>query len=261
MTYTFQQFRENFTLAADPAVWMKAQTKMKPDPWQAAVLRSTASRLYLCCSRQSGKSQTTSILAAHTALFQKDQLILVLSPSQRQSSELFKKIKAVLRGVETNSFEAETALTCELNNGSRIISLPGNPSTVRTYAADVVVIDEASRTVDTLYRAVRPMLATKPNGKLLLLSTPAARSGYFWEIHKGDDPDWERYNIPADQCPRISAKFLEQERKSLPKYIFEREYFCKFPQEEESYFMENDILDCFVDKAPFILRGLEKNDE
>ena len=39
-----------------------------PDPWQAEMLRSDASRVLLNCSRQSGKSTTTAVLALYTPL-------------------------------------------------------------------------------------------------------------------------------------------------------------------------------------------------
>ena len=73
---------------------------MEPDPWQVSLLRSEARRLLLCCSRQSGKSTTTAILALHHALYPpagKPTLTLLLSPSQRQSSELFRKVLTFYR--------------------------------------------------------------------------------------------------------------------------------------------------------------------
>ena len=252
MAFTFNQFAENFSYAADPALWMKAQTQMSPDPWQTEVLRSTSSRLWICNSRQSGKSLITSVASAHRALFIPNQLILILSPSQRQSSELFKKIHEVLRNVETTSFDSETALTCQLSNGSRIVSLSGNPVTARTYSADAIVIDEASRTSDALYRVVRPMLATKPRGQLLLLSTPGSRKGFFWEIHRDQDDSWQRFRVTAEDCPRITQEFLEQERKALPHFIFRREYFCEFPESDEmDFFLEDDVTGAFVDEPGF----------
>ena len=256
MVSSFPQFSTSFTLAADASEFMCAQD-MVPDPWQQSVLRSTANRLFLLCSRQAGKSQTTSVLAAHTALYNPDQLLLLLSPSQRQSTELFRKIKQILRGVETSSLETETALTCELNNGSRIVSLPGNASTVRTYTPTVICIDEASRTDDRLYRACRPMLATQPRGRMILLSTPAAKAGYFYEIHKDESGSWEKYRVPADECPRISKEFLDEERRSLPDFVFRREYMCQFSEQEESYFMNDDIQNCFTDDAAFELKGVD----
>ena len=56
----------DLTLALDPAA-LAARVGIPPDPWQARMLRSAAPRLLLNCSRQSGKSTTTGILAAHTA--------------------------------------------------------------------------------------------------------------------------------------------------------------------------------------------------
>src|SRR5450631_762859 len=85
------------SLAADLAmcldpVQFSLAAGIPPDPWQARVLRSTAPRLILNCSRQSGKSTTIATLALHTALYQAAALILLLSPGQRQSGELFRKV-------------------------------------------------------------------------------------------------------------------------------------------------------------------------
>jgi hypothetical protein len=51
-----------------------------PDPWQADLLDSRARQVLLNCSRQSGKSTITAILAAHQALTP-GSLILILPPS------------------------------------------------------------------------------------------------------------------------------------------------------------------------------------
>src|SRR5438128_2279502 len=74
---------------ADPARLL-ADTGMEPDPWQAALLRSFAGRVLLLCSRQSGKSTTAAALALRTALLEPDSLVLLLSPTLRQSGELFR---------------------------------------------------------------------------------------------------------------------------------------------------------------------------
>jgi len=79
--------------ALDPVLLARA-TGIEPDSWQAHVLRSTSARVLLNCSRQSGKSTITSILAMHTALYEAGSLVLLLSPSLRQSGELFKKCVA-----------------------------------------------------------------------------------------------------------------------------------------------------------------------
>src|SRR5688500_7463752 len=63
-----------------------------PDPWQATVLKSDDPRIILNCSRQIGKSQTVAIKSLHIGLSEPRSLILLLSRSLRQSSELGRKV-------------------------------------------------------------------------------------------------------------------------------------------------------------------------
>jgi hypothetical protein len=77
-------------LMLDPSLILAAQG-LAPDPWQRDLLLSTDNSILLCCSRQAGKSTTVAALAVHTALFRVPALTLILSPSQRQSAETFRK--------------------------------------------------------------------------------------------------------------------------------------------------------------------------
>jgi hypothetical protein len=204
---------------------------MTPDGWQMDLLRSQARRLLLCCSRQSGKSTTTAILSLHHALYPpagKPTLTLLLSPSQRQSSELFRKVLTYYRQLSRPepSIE-ENKLSLELSNGSRIISLPSSEETIRGYSGvTLLVVDEAARVPDELYRSVRPMLATSA-GRLVCLSTPFGKRGFFHEEWMSERV-WERIRIPAEMCPRIPADFLAEERLSLGEMYFRQEYGCEF---------------------------------
>jgi hypothetical protein len=66
---------------------------LDPDPWQERLLRSTSPRVLLNCSRQSGKSTMSGLIALHRALyFPGSPLVLCLAPSERQSKELFAKV-------------------------------------------------------------------------------------------------------------------------------------------------------------------------
>ena len=63
--------------------------------------------------------------------------------------------------------------------GSRIISLPGDEKNIRGYSGvTLLVIYEAARVSDVLYRSVRPMLAVS-KGRLVCLSTPFGKRGWF----------------------------------------------------------------------------------
>lgn len=190
----------------------------------------------MLCSRQSGKSTVAGALALHTALTQPRSLILLLAQGQRASSELFRdKLLPVWRALGCPLLDqAPTRLTLTLSNGSRIVSLPDSEGGIRCFSGvRLLVVDEAARVSDDLYRAVRPMLAVS-KGKLLAMSTPFGRRGWFFESWTGRQP-WKRVRIPASACQRISAEFLGEEREALGERWFNQEYLMGGP--------ENDFMD------------------
>jgi hypothetical protein len=115
-------------------------------------------------------------------------------------------------------------------------------------------VDEASRVADELYFAVRPMLAVS-GGTLMMLSTPYGKRGVFFEEWTGG-LGWERYEVPASQCPRISGAFLAEERRSLPEWVYRQEYLCSFEETEDAVFT-TDMVDAAVsaDVAPLFGEG------
>src|ERR1019366_5361804 len=92
---------------------------------------------------------------------------------------------------------------------------------------DLLIIDEASRVPDELYRAVRPMLAVS-KGRLLCLSTPYGKRGFFWNAWARGGNDWQRFEVSADKVPRITPEFLEQEKRAMGESWFRQEYCCSF---------------------------------
>lgn len=234
--------------ALDPVIFAAA-AGIAPDAWQADVLRSTAPRLLLNCARQAGKSTVTSILALHAALYEPGALVLLLSPTLRQSGELFRKVLALYRRLDaTVPPEAESALRLELAHGSRIVSLPGKEETVRGYSAvTLLVIDEAARVPDSLYLSARPMLAVS-GGRLVALSTPFGTRGWWYEAWRGAEA-WERYEVPATACPRIPPAFLEEERRNLGSYWYEQEYLCRFLDAQTQPFGREDVDRAFQEEV------------
>src|SRR5262249_20497556 len=215
-------------LRADPSLIL-ALAGLPPDPWQRDLLRSRSSRVLLLCTRQAGKSTAAAALALREALLRPGALVLLLSPTLRQSGELFRdKVKrlynALGRPVATVQ---ESALTMELANGSRIVSLPGEEGSIRGYSGvALLVVDEAARVDDALYCTIRPMLAIS-RGQLVALSTPFGRRGWFFDSWQSGEP-WRRVKITADQCQRITPEFLAEERRSIGERWFAQEYGCEF---------------------------------
>jgi hypothetical protein len=206
---------EDLKLALDRVSFAR-EVGLEPDRWQEDLLRSTAKRILLNCARQSGKSTMTGALAVHAALYEPGSLVLLLSPTLRQSQELFKKCLSLYRYADKPVLpESETALTLTLENGSRIVSLPGKEGTVRGYSGvRLLAIDEAAHVPDELYASVRPMLAVS-GGRLVALSTPFGTRGWWYEAWLNQEEPWERYRITAEECPRISPEFLAEERRNV----------------------------------------------
>src|SRR5215203_420628 len=196
--------RDDLRLALDRVAFAK-ELGIVPDGWQGDFLRSSADRVLLNCSRQSGKSTMSAIIALHRALYHPSSLILCLAPALRQSQELFAKVLGFYRDLDRPTpAQAERKLSLELENGSRIVTLPGTDKTIRGFSgASLLIVDEASRVADELYFAIRPMLAVS-GGALIMLTTPHGKRGVFYEEWTGGR-EWERYEVPARKCPRIPA--------------------------------------------------------
>jgi hypothetical protein len=237
----------DLAMALDPAVFSRA-AGIVPDPWQAEVLRSSSPRLLLNASRQSGKSSTCATLACHTALYRPGSLTLIVSPTERQSKELFRKTLAVYRALGRPVHPAaESALTLELDNGSRVVALPGKEGSIRSYSGvGLLLIDEAARVPDETYMAVRPMLAVS-QGRLIALSTPFGTRGWWFEEWRGEEADWRRWKVTAEQCSRISPEWLANERRKIGNWWGDQEYMCIFRDAQDAVFRDEDIRRMFAE--------------
>jgi hypothetical protein len=234
--------KNKYSLAADllnvldPVRFARDKLKFEPDSWQAEALRSTSRALMLNCCRQSGKSTVAAIMAVHRVLYYPKSLVLLVSPSQRQSSELFKKATDSLNALTNppNRME-DNRLSILFASGSRLVSLPGNETTVRGFSSpDVVIIDEAARVPDDLYFAIRPMLAVS-GGQIIMLSTPAGKRGFFhreWMNKSTAD----KVLLKANDCPRITPAFLAEEKAVLGQLFYSQEYECEFIENENAVF-------------------------
>jgi hypothetical protein len=233
----------DLTRMLEPASVMR-DAGMEPDPWQESVLNSDARRMLLLCSRQSGKSTTCASLAVHQALYDPG-LVLLIAPAQRQSSELFRKVREVYGALpDVPRIVQESALRMELGNGSRIIALPGTEGTIRGYSgAKTVIIDEASRVDDALFAAVRPMLATT-QGRFVALTTPYGKRGWFYESWAHGE-GWHRTKITAEDCPRIDPDWLAEERRLVGDWQFRQEYMCEFVDTDEQFFA-SDLVEAAI---------------
>jgi hypothetical protein len=120
--------------------------------------------------------------------------------------------------------KSDNVYEIELENGSRVLALPGSDESIRGLTVDGwIVADEAARLPDDLIAALRPMRARRPQARFAMLSTAWSRTDPFWTAWASDEQSWIRLNATADTT-LFSADFLTQERRALGEDVFKREY-------------------------------------
>ena len=88
------------------------------------------------------------------------------------------------------------------------------------------------------------MLATT-NGSAVMLSTPWGRDHVFYRSFK--NPNYWSQHVRAEQCPRISKEFLEEQRRDIGELRYKMEYEAEFVEDENSFFRQDLIRECVDD--------------
>jgi phage gp46-like protein len=245
-----QTWPDTAPLAPMTPVELAAAGGLVLDGWQTQAVSSEATRIALNCARQVGKSTVASVVAVHTVCYEPGSLVLLLSRALRQSHELFRTCLHLYRSLgRPVPAEAESALRLELGNGSRLVSLPGTEATTRGFAkVRRLIIDEASRVPDDVYFSLLPTLVVS-GGALMTLSTPFGRRGWWSDAWHSDEP-WERYEVTAAGCPRISAADLAQYARTMGQWWYRQEFCCEFLDAEDAVFRAVDIEAAFAADVP-----------
>ena len=226
----------------DPVAFARERLRFLPDPTQSIVLASRSKQVILNCTRQWGKSTLTAAQAIFTAWHEPESLILVMSPTARQSSELVRKAAVFLSrlGVRPRG-DGGNKISLLLPNRSRIVGLPGTEATDRGYSGvRLLLVDEAARVDEDLYLAMLPVLAVS-GGDIWLMSTPHGRRGFFYQTWIQRGLDWRRIQVPATECPRILPANLARDRVTMGDRWFRQEYMCEFAENQEQLFPEELI--------------------
>ena len=137
----------------DPALWMRKVLEITPHDWQKTFLRvPRGASIAVLTARQVGKTTAAAVGMAHSAVFMPGSLSVVACPSQNQSAEALRKVRAMVlkAGAELT---ADNVFKLELANGSRVLALPGTQESIRGLTVDAwIVADEAAQLIQLLWR-------------------------------------------------------------------------------------------------------------
>jgi hypothetical protein len=211
----------------DPVTWAEQVSRQPLDPWQRDVMASHDPALLLLCPRQTGKSHIVSLVAAYLARY-RGYRVGCLSPTLRQSGVIYRRAREWLHRSGMGKFLRQSAIELELPAGGYIACFPGDRPdlSIRGDTLDVLILDEASRVKDGLIAAATPTTATRPDARIIYLSTPAGQRGEFYRAWK-DQAWWRKVAVAVGECPRIKPDFLARERVRLGP-LYRQEYECEF---------------------------------
>src|SRR5438067_794468 len=177
----------------DPVLWVREVLGVEPTAWQMQFLRAPrGASIIALAGRQAGKTTTAAWAIAFSMVFTPGSLSVIACPAQRQSGEAVRSVRALLLKIGAE-LKSDHVYGLELENGSRVLALPGSDDSIRGLSVDGwIVADEAARLSEDLISALRPMRARKPHTRLAMLSTAWSRTDPFWTARAGDDPSWIR---------------------------------------------------------------------
>lgn len=129
------------------------------------------------------------MIAVYKALSRRNGLSLCISTGSRAASELLKKCAQFAEAIhilEPSINYSASADSIKFSNGSRVISLPsGNPSALRGWSAQCIIIDEGAfiDNPEDVWAAITPTLLRDPNAEMILVTTPAGTVGWFYNLY------------------------------------------------------------------------------
>jgi len=217
-----------------------------PYPYQAQLFEDASPRRVVLKARQTGMSNAIAIEALHTALTRPDSTVIFVSRNQQAARLLITYCQHTLNGLPNAPvLPIENQSELGFSNGSRIVSLPANPSTGRGFAATHVYLDEfAFCNYDALiYESVIGTVST--GGRVTILSTPNGRANMFFRLWSGlEGGEWSRRRVHWSDCPRFDAAWAERTQGGMTRQSFGQEYDLDFLTSGDAVFDPDDLARC-----------------
>jgi phage FluMu gp28-like protein len=246
MSQTELEFLKQLQQLLNPSAWLERFTGWRAWGYETEILNDNSLRLRVIRkARQIGITTTIGYEVIWKAYTSAKRVILIVSPSERQSKIVMTRIQAVIDSNEAlyKRVQRKNTSQVDLDNGSTIMSLPNNPDRLRGFSATDIYLDEAAHFLNDapVMAAIKPMLIAT-HGTFTVISTPFGKRGIFWEQYKqatdqaGLTEDVKAYNLfPSTISPLIHEEDLERERLNLTDLEYAQEYQGEFIEEVDVY--------------------------
>lgn len=223
------------------------------DPWQKKYIE-TEGNCFLLCGRQSGKTAAMSIKFGERAATKPNKIIGMFAYTEKQAFNLFFKTLMYLKAKHPNMIvygkDKPTKHVINLKNGSKIMcyAVGIDGSGIRTFTLTDLVIDEAAPMAREVFIALTPMLSVT-GGTLDISSTPRGKAGYFYECSDQCPKvrkNFTRFYISAEDCPRHTKEYLEDEKATMTKLEYAQEYLAHFLDDVRRLFPDELIKSIMI---------------
>jgi hypothetical protein len=236
-------------------------------PFQEQTLRSFEENNYTLInkSRQLGISTLVAMYSLWIMLFNKDKTILVIATKQETAKSMVTKVKYMydnlpswLRG---NKIPLEdNRLSLKLANNSTIIATASSSDAGRSYAASLLIIDEAAfiSDIDKIYTSIMPTLAT--GGGCIALSSPNGVGNWFhrkWEEAQIGKGDFVPIQLPWDVHPERDKAWFDGESANMTPKEIAQEYCCDFLASGNTV-VDPGILQFYETNPDFVMPPIER---
>jgi hypothetical protein len=223
-------------------------------------------RTLILKSRQLGITTLCAAYSLWLMIFNKDQSILALAPTQEKARNIVDKVRfayAELPSWLKVASSEDNKLTLILTNGSRIKAASGASESARGYTANMLILDEAAfiDNAEELWGSAQQTLAT--GGRAIVLSTPNGIGQWFhqmWSDAEMEENNFIPIKLKWDVHPSRNQAWRDTQDKELGKRMAAQECDCNFNSSGDTYFEAED-LEYYSDKIidPIAFEG-PKND-
>lgn len=247
----------------------------EPYPAQCEVIKSCVygPERYTICNggRQLGKTVILITVSLAWALNTPEQLIMVVSPTDKQVKEIYDKtcetIKSGYSQLVKSSKASPGTIEISFVNGSRIIYRSAEAeNSLRGYALNYLLVDEASFIKEKIFfQVLTPSLLIR--GKKVYLSSTPCGNNYFkklFQLGQGTEESYKSFKITYRENPYVMGdpvklKFIQEQERILPKEMFEQEYLGEFSQSASvfKYVDELATLNRSVPQGQEVVAGID----
>jgi hypothetical protein len=200
-------------------------------------------------SRQMGISTVTAAYVSWMLLFHREKVVLVIATKFVTAANLVKKVKSMIKALppffdEIAKIDIDNRTSFILNNGSKVIAEPTSPDAGRSYAASLLVVDEAAHIdgFDELWAGLEPTLST--GGRCIALSSPLGVGNWFHKTYVGaenGDNFFHPTKLHWSLHPERDQEWFDQVTKNLSRRKVAQEYECSFNASGDTVIHGDDL--------------------